>query len=231
MGIHPEENLAELYRLSILDQNLTNSAGDFGFDLIHDFHRLDDTDCLPGADPVAHLDVRVRAGLGRLVERTDHRRPNLLEVKWGAGRAACGLPRLRFPGQGSRWRCMDRRGHGHRRRGRRRSRRGSGDHDSGAEPSLHIDRSDLRRLSQELGEALDVLEIDGMNAGHVLQQLGELLHLLRAHTRVRYLSSRRSTRITWPSSMKSGTWTMAPGSRVAGLVPPGAVSPRKPGGA
>ena len=49
------------------------------------------------------------------------------------------------------------------------------------------------------------------------------------HTRVRYLSSRRSTRITWPSSMKSGTCTVAPVSSVAGLVAPVAVSPRTPG--
>src|SRR5690606_29773185 len=44
-----------------------------------------------------------------------------------------------------------------------------------------------------------------------------------------YLSSRRSTRITSPSSRKRGTWTTAPVSSRAGFVPPVAVSPRTPG--
>src|SRR5690606_31484928 len=58
----------------------------------------------------------------------------------------------------------------------------------------------------------------------VLRGLG--IHRL---TRSRYLSSRRSTRITSPSFRKSGTCTVAPVSSFAGLVPPCAVSPLTPG--
>ena len=38
-----------------------------------------------------------------------------------------------------------------------------------------------------------------------------------------------STRTRSPSSMNSGTWIVTPVSSVAGLVPPWAVSPRRPG--
>jgi len=45
-----------------------------------------------------------------------------------------------------------------------------------------------------------------------------------------YSPLRVSTRTASPSSMKSGTWTTTPDSRVAGLLPPPeAVSPFNPG--
>src|SRR5215207_3550120 len=223
--IYPEKDLTELDWLSVLHIDLADDAGYLGFDLVHDLHRLDDADSLSRRHPVAHLDVRLGAWLGSLVKGSDHRGTNLLEVcsqgqransRVSAGLIACG--RL----------CRGRDGHllEH---GCNRGGGGSGNNDSGPKPALHLDRPDLRRFSQQLRQALDVLEVDRANPRDVLEQLGELLHLLRAHTRVRYLSSRRSTRITWPSSMKSGTCTVAPVSRVAGLVPPVAVSPRMPG--
>src|SRR6185436_5214220 len=72
IGIHPEQHLAELDRLDVLDRDLSDHAGDFRLDLIHDLHCFDDADRLPWADPVAHLDVGLRAGLGCFVEGADH---------------------------------------------------------------------------------------------------------------------------------------------------------------
>src|SRR5581483_12067200 len=56
-----------------------------------------------------------------------------------------------------------------------------------------------------------------------------LAHQLAAATRPRYSPVRVSTFTTSPSFRKSGTWTTAPVSSVAGFVPPSAVSPRIPG--
>src|ERR1051325_2400764 len=47
IGIDPEEDLAVLDGLGILDEDLANDAGVFGFNLVHDFHSLDDTEALP----------------------------------------------------------------------------------------------------------------------------------------------------------------------------------------
>src|SRR6266446_4963153 len=42
IGFHPEEDLAELDGLRVLDQDLAHAAGDFGFDFVHDLHGFDD---------------------------------------------------------------------------------------------------------------------------------------------------------------------------------------------
>src|SRR3954469_1165570 len=223
IGIDPEENLPEFHRLTVLDRDLSHDARDLRLDLVHDLHRFDDADRLTRSHPVPHPDVGLGTGFGCLIERADHWRTDFLEVR---GR--------RRPGPGVAVFCVSgrsregQRGHLDRDGGNR-SGGSPGDDDAGTEPTFHLDRTDLRRLAQKLSEPPDVLEVDGAYARHVLQQLGQLLHLLGAHTRVKYLSSRRSTRITWPSSMKSGTCTVAPVSRTAGLVPPVAVSPRTPG--
>src|SRR5206468_4219055 len=55
-------------------------------------------------------------------------------------------------------------------------------------------------------------------------------HARTRHARETYAPVRVSTRTRSPTSMKSGTFTLAPVSRTAGLVPPPeAVSPRRPG--
>src|SRR5688500_12102040 len=46
IGIHPEEDLAEFDGLRILHADLADDAAEFGFDLVHDLHRLDDADRL-----------------------------------------------------------------------------------------------------------------------------------------------------------------------------------------
>src|SRR5690606_31750110 len=84
----------------------------------------------------------------------------------------------------------------------------------------------------------DPTVVDGCYEAAKKVQVDDLLTLLAPHlplpgllsrvcvriaihlpTRSMYLSSRRSTRITSPSSMKSGTWTTAPVSSFAGFVP------------
>src|SRR3989441_186225 len=77
MGIHPVQDLAELDGLAVLDAQLPDHAGDVGFDLVHDFHRLDDADHLPRRHPAAGLHVRFGPRLGRPVERPDHGRLDL----------------------------------------------------------------------------------------------------------------------------------------------------------
>src|SRR3954453_18382814 len=52
--IDSEENLPEFHRLTVFHQNLAHSAGDFGLDLVHDFHRFDDAHGLAWSYPVAH---------------------------------------------------------------------------------------------------------------------------------------------------------------------------------
>ena len=44
MRIDPEQRLAELDRLPVLDQDLGDDAGAAGLDVVEDLHRLDDAD-------------------------------------------------------------------------------------------------------------------------------------------------------------------------------------------
>src|SRR5882724_9190554 len=81
IGIHSEEDLAELHRLRVVHHDLAHDAGDLGLDFVHDLHRLDDAHRLPRGHAGAHLDVGLRARLGRLVERSHHRRPDILEQR------------------------------------------------------------------------------------------------------------------------------------------------------
>src|SRR6476661_9894247 len=67
IGIHPEEDLAELHRLRVIGHDLAHDAGDLSLDFVHDLHRLDDAHRLARRDPGPRLHVRIGAGLGRLV--------------------------------------------------------------------------------------------------------------------------------------------------------------------
>src|SRR5690606_2450664 len=74
------------------------------------------------------------------------------------------------------------------------------------------------------------LDLERIHAA-LVERTNQPLHELQvdhAFTLERYLSSVRSILSTSPSSTKSGTWTTAPVSRVAGFVAPCAVSPLKP---
>src|SRR5439155_17552312 len=79
IGIYPEKDLAEFHRLRVVHQDLAHHAGDLGLDFVHDLHRFDDAHRLARGDPGPDLDVRIGARLGRLVERPDHRRCDVLE--------------------------------------------------------------------------------------------------------------------------------------------------------
>src|SRR5689334_20088152 len=59
MRIHPEKDLAELYRLRVLRRDFPHHPRDFGFDLVHDLHRFDDANDLPHVHPRADLHVRL----------------------------------------------------------------------------------------------------------------------------------------------------------------------------
>src|SRR5262245_22120961 len=51
------QRLAELDRLSVLDQNLDHRAGARCWNLVHRLHRLDDQERIPGGNAAAHLDI------------------------------------------------------------------------------------------------------------------------------------------------------------------------------
>ncbi len=68
-----------------LPADFPHHAGDLGLDLVHDLHRFDDADRLPGGDPAANLDIRLGARLRRPVEGAHHGRLDLLER--GGGRS------------------------------------------------------------------------------------------------------------------------------------------------
>src|SRR6266516_2746050 len=90
MGIHSEKGLAELDRLRVLHQHLADHAGHFRLDLIHDLHRFDDAHHLARGNAVAHLGVRLRAGLGRGVEGPHHRGLDLDQMGRGGGGGGSG---------------------------------------------------------------------------------------------------------------------------------------------
>src|SRR5205085_12018999 len=58
MRLDPEQDLAELDRRRVLGRHFAHRAGDFGLDLVHDLHRLDDAERLAGVDPGPGLHVR-----------------------------------------------------------------------------------------------------------------------------------------------------------------------------
>src|SRR5512147_2102117 len=72
MGIHPEEDLAELDGLGILHADLADRALHLGLNFVHDLHRLDDAHHLPRDDSGPHLHVGLRPRFRRLVEGADH---------------------------------------------------------------------------------------------------------------------------------------------------------------
>src|SRR6476469_7773267 len=55
MGIHPEEDLAELHRLGVIRHDFAHDTGELGLDFVHDLHRLDDAHRLARRDPGPHL--------------------------------------------------------------------------------------------------------------------------------------------------------------------------------
>src|SRR5579871_543488 len=67
---HGKQRLPVFHRLAVVDMALHNLAGDLGFNLVHQFHRLDNAQHLTHFNNVSRLDERRRAGRWRLIERT-----------------------------------------------------------------------------------------------------------------------------------------------------------------
>src|SRR5580765_2843587 len=61
-GLDGEQLLAVFDRLAVLGKHLDDFAGDVGFDLVHQFHRLDDAEDLALFHPVAGGNERRRLG-------------------------------------------------------------------------------------------------------------------------------------------------------------------------
>src|SRR6266516_999230 len=106
MRVHSEEGLSELDWLGILHADFAHQARDFGLDLVHDLHRFDDADDLPGGDATPGLDVRLRPRLGCSVERADHRGLDLDELRLGQGTRRGGADRATWSGRGDRCRRL-----------------------------------------------------------------------------------------------------------------------------
>src|SRR5262245_33627162 len=215
-GIDEEQGLAELDGVRVLDEDLDDPTGHFGFDLVHELHRFDDAEDLAFLHHIAFAHVRISRRRGRPIEGPDHRRLDRL--------SGC---RLDLGGvRGGRALDLD-----HGRRQDRRRRRGT------AALQTH---TDLARRHLELGQT--ELRQQGSEAPHEVDRRVLASGLARAGlsasprhqapavaTRPRYSPVRVSTFTTSPSLRNSGTWTTAPVSSVAGFVPPWAVSPRTPG--
>src|SRR5712691_1696613 len=70
-GTDGEQRLSVLYRTAVFDQFRGHDTRHLRLNLVHELHRLDDAEHLPGLDRVAGLDERRRPGSGRIVIRPD----------------------------------------------------------------------------------------------------------------------------------------------------------------
>ena len=67
-----EHRLAKLDGFGVLNQDLSDDPFDLGFDLVHDFHRLNDADDRVGIDLRADFDIAGRLGRWRPIKSADH---------------------------------------------------------------------------------------------------------------------------------------------------------------
>src|SRR5437667_8823689 len=207
MRIHPEKDLAELYRLRVLRGDLSNHARHLGLDLVHDLHRFDDAYHLPHVHPAAHSDIGLRGRLRRLIEGPHHGRLDLQELGCGSRNRA--LPRPSSPlGTGD----------GGRGKGR------LGNHDV---PSIcAVARlGDPHRRPRPKQTAAD---LDGAHLRPILQDLHDLgddveLHTVKIPPKAPYTSSTRSVQpsvnSTGPSADKCTSSSMRTPPRPATYTP------------
>src|SRR5437867_3367112 len=218
LRLEEEERLAVLHGLPVLGENLHDAAGGLRFDLVHEFHRLDDAEDLTLFHDVAFADIGLGGGRGRPVEGADHRR---LDRDGGRSRRV-GHDAVIGAGGGRR----DHRPSGG---GRRRGRAALDACAYAARLNLDLRESQLDGHGREPARELDDTVLDARAGVRRAGGRGTLGHQPAAATRPRYSPVRVSTFTTSPSLRNSGTCTTAPVSSVAGLVPPCAVSPRTPG--
>src|SRR2546426_7869125 len=72
-SLNPKQGLTVLDWLSVLDVDLSDLASDFGLDLVHQFHRFDDTNHRLWLYVVPNSDKRFRRWRRGTVERSDNR--------------------------------------------------------------------------------------------------------------------------------------------------------------
>src|SRR5580704_383500 len=70
-GAQREQRLPVFHRLAILNEYANHLAADVRFDLVHQFHGLDDANHLPDGDIVTDLDERIGVRTGRSVIGAD----------------------------------------------------------------------------------------------------------------------------------------------------------------
>src|SRR5437588_1242635 len=164
MGIDSEKGLSELDGLGALHQHLPHHTRHLGLDFVHDFHRFDDAHHLPRRHATARLDVGLGTRLGSRVERPHHGRLDLEQLR---RRSGDGAPRSSGRPLG----CC---GGGRRLRGRLRHHHvltagvglmpgpGQPHRRPGPEQTpADLDRSDLRRILQDLHQPGDDVEVHG----------------------------------------------------------------------
>src|SRR6202171_2880440 len=80
LGCMPKSGWAVLAGLSVFHEEAQHFTADVGFDLVHEFHGFDNTQCLPRFHIAADFDKRLRAGTGRLVIRAHNRRLHQMQI-------------------------------------------------------------------------------------------------------------------------------------------------------
>src|SRR5262249_13068269 len=213
-GIDQEEGLAELDGVRVLHEDLDDPAGHLGLNLVHELHRFDDAEDLSFLHEIAFADVRIRRRRGGPIEGAHHRRLDR------HARCRLDLARVR------RGRPLDL---DHGRGDGSRSRRDAAAlqaHADVAGGHLELRQAQLREQGSEPPHELNGRDLSGRRLARPTSPRHQAP---AAATRPRYSPVRVSTLTTSPSLRNNGTWTTAPVSSVAGLVPPWAVSPRTPG--
>gem|GEM_PF-5590123 len=80
LWLYSEQYLVVLDRLAVFDEDVYDGARHFGFDLVHEFHGLDDAQDVTALDLVATVDESRRIGRRCTVEGADDRRTDFKEI-------------------------------------------------------------------------------------------------------------------------------------------------------
>src|ERR1700724_3533277 len=67
-----KEGFSVFHRLTILNELALDDAGDVGIDLVHELHRFDDAENLPGRHVLPNPHERRRFRRGSFIESTDN---------------------------------------------------------------------------------------------------------------------------------------------------------------